>query len=86
MGQTPHAKMVKPPNGFTRPAMLSWSQKITQNASSGMSAMYPMSEEDTMEAATLFLGMTLRIVLPIGILFWISARLRAWDQKRGAIC
>jgi len=48
--------------------------------------MYPMSEEDTMEAATLFLGMTLRIVLPIGILFWISARLRAWDQKRGAIC
>jgi hypothetical protein len=39
-----------------------------------------------MEAITLFFGMALRIVLPIGLLFWISARLRAWDQRRGATC
>ncbi len=80
MGQTPHTKMVKLPNGFACPEVLSWRQKTAQNASPGM------SEEDTMEAATLFLGMALRIALPIGILFWVSARLRAWDQKRGATC
>jgi hypothetical protein len=39
-----------------------------------------------MEAITLFLGITLRIALPVGILFWMSARLQNWDQKRGAIC
>jgi len=39
-----------------------------------------------MEATTLFLGLALRIALPIGLLFWMSARLRAWDQKRGALC
>lgn len=39
-----------------------------------------------MEAITLFLGVALRIALPIGILFWMSARLRAWDQRRGATC
>lgn len=39
-----------------------------------------------MEAITFLLGLTLRILLPLGLLFWISARLRAWDQKRGALC
>jgi hypothetical protein len=39
-----------------------------------------------MEAITLFLGVALRIALPVGILFWVSARLQAWDQKRGVIC
>lgn len=34
-----------------------------------------------MEAITLLLGIALRIALPIGFLFWMSARLRAWDQK-----
>jgi hypothetical protein len=39
-----------------------------------------------MEAITLFLGIALRIALPVGILFWMSARLQAWDQRRGATC
>lgn len=45
-----------------------------------------LRKEATMEAISLFLGVALRIVLPIGLLFWVSARLRAWDQKRGATC
>lgn len=39
-----------------------------------------------MEGIAFLLGMTLRIILPIGLLFWISARLQAWDQKRGEVC
>jgi|GEM_PF-2395875 predicted DNA-binding transcriptional regulator YafY len=39
-----------------------------------------------MEAMTFLLGVTLRIILPFGLLFWISAELRAWDQKRGELC
>ncbi len=39
-----------------------------------------------MEAITFILGVVLRIALPAGILFWLSARLQAWDQKRGALC
>ncbi len=39
-----------------------------------------------MEGLAFLLGVTLRIIVPIGLLFWISAELRAWDQKRGATC
>ena len=34
-----------------------------------------------MEALTVFVGMALRLALPVALLFWISARLRAWDEK-----
>ncbi len=43
-------------------------------------------KEGTVEAITLLLGVTLRIILPIGVLFWISAKLQAWDQKGGEVC
>ena len=43
-------------------------------------------KEVMMESITLLLGIALRIALPIGLLFWMSARLQAWDQKRGVTC
>jgi hypothetical protein len=36
-----------------------------------------------MEAMTLFVGVALRLALPVAFMFWISARLRAWDAKGG---
>ncbi len=39
-----------------------------------------------MEAITFVVGVVLRIALPAAIMFWLSARLQAWDQKRGAPC
>lgn len=34
-----------------------------------------------MEAITLLLAIALRVALPIGFLFWMSARLQGWDPK-----
>jgi hypothetical protein len=45
-----------------------------------------LSKEATMEAITLLIGITLRLALPLGLLFWLSSRLQAWDQKRGVAC
>lgn len=42
--------------------------------------------EGTMETIPVAIGVMLRIALPIVFMFWISARLRAWDQERGASC
>ena len=36
-----------------------------------------------MEPLSLVAAIVLRIALPVGFLFWISARLRAWDAKGG---
>ncbi len=35
-----------------------------------------------MESLTVILGIVLRIALPAGVLFWLSAGLRGWDQHR----
>jgi hypothetical protein len=35
-----------------------------------------------MEGISLVLGMALRIVVPLALLFLLSARLQAWDQRR----
>jgi len=45
-----------------------------------------LDTEDTVETISVAIGVTLRIALPIVFMFWISARLRAWDQERGASC
>jgi hypothetical protein len=36
-----------------------------------------------MEPISLIAGSVVRIALPVALLFWISARLRAWDLKGG---
>ena len=38
-----------------------------------------------MATTTLIIGLALRIILPAGLLFWISARLRAWDHRQGGV-
>ena len=35
-----------------------------------------------MESLTMVLGIVLRIALPVGVLFGLSAYLRSWDQRR----
>jgi hypothetical protein len=45
-----------------------------------------LDTEDTVETISVAIGLALRIALPIAFMFWISARLRAWDQERGASC
>jgi hypothetical protein len=39
-------------------------------------------KEGAMEGLSLVLGMVLRLALPLGLLFLLSARLQAWDQRR----
>ena len=39
-----------------------------------------------MDTISVAIGLALRIALPIAFVCWISARLRAWDQERGASC
>ena len=45
-----------------------------------------LDAEGTVETISVAIGLVLRIALPIVFMFWISARLRAWDQERGASC
>jgi hypothetical protein len=45
-----------------------------------------LDAESTVETISVVIGLTLRIALPIAFMCWISARLRAWDQERGASC
>lgn len=46
-------------------------------------ALLPVSKkEDMMELLTVILGISIRFVLPLGLLLWASARLQAWDQRR----
>lgn len=35
-----------------------------------------------MELLTVVIGIILRFALPLGLLFWASHRLQAWDQRR----
>lgn len=35
-----------------------------------------------MELLTLVIGISIRLILPLGLLFWVSSRLQAWDQRR----
>lgn len=35
-----------------------------------------------MELLTLVIGISIRLVLPLGLLFWASCRLQSWDQRR----
>jgi hypothetical protein len=42
--------------------------------------------EGAVETISVVIGVALRIALPIVVMLWISARLRAWDQERGAAC
>lgn len=39
-----------------------------------------------MEIISVGVGMMLRLALPAALLFWLSARLRAWDERGGASC
>jgi hypothetical protein len=36
-----------------------------------------------MELIALILGIVIRILLPTALLFWASAHLQTWDQRRG---
>lgn len=35
-----------------------------------------------MELVTMIIGISIRLALPLGLLFWASIRLQAWDQRR----
>jgi len=35
-----------------------------------------------MELMTVVIGISIRLALPLGLLFWASIRLQAWDKRR----
>ena len=73
MGKPPHKKMVILPDGLPSPDVLDYAQiEVSSQA----------QKEGAMELLTFTTGMLVRIALPLVVLFWISARLRAWDQGR----
>ena len=38
-----------------------------------------------MELIALAIGMVIRIVVPVAVLFWACGRLQAWDRRRSAL-